>query len=134
MGHARKPGASSLPRTAHAIGVDLVAGPLSWRLLRDDMRIAHVQALLDDLVAQFRDETGLTGLATAVMIDGQFAGAAVSGERRRGSGIPVTVDDRWHVGSITKSMTATLLAVLEYDGQLSLDDTLPTLLPNIALV
>ncbi|MDE2665566.1 MAG: serine hydrolase [Acidobacteriota bacterium] len=97
------------------------------------MRIAHVQALLVDLVARFRDETGLTGLATAVMIDGQFAGAAVSGERRRGSGIPVTVDDRWHVGSITKSMTATLLAVLEDDGQLSLDDTLPALLPDIAL-
>ena len=78
-----------------------------------------MQALLDDRVAQFRDEAGLTGLATAVVINGQSAGVAVSGERRRGSGIPVTVDDRWHVGSITKSMTATLLAVLEDDGQLS---------------
>ena len=133
MGHARKPGDSSLPRTAHAIGADLVAGPLSWRLLLDDVRIEHVQAFLEDRVAQFRDETGLTGLATAVMIDGQSAAAAVSGERRRGSGIPATVDDRWHVGSITKSMTATLLAVLEDDGQLSLHDTLPALLPDVAI-
>ena len=42
-------------------------------------------------------------------------------------------DDRWHVGSITKSMTATLLAVLEDDGRLSLDDRLPALLPDIEM-
>ena len=47
-----------------------------------------------------------------------------------GSGIPVTVDDRWHVGSVTKSMTATLLAVLEDDGLLSADDTVAALLPE----
>ena len=84
-------------------------------------------------MAQLREETGLTGVAAAVVADGQSAGAAASGERRRGSGIPVTVDDRWHVGSITKSMTATLIAVLQDDGRLSLNDTLPALLPDIAM-
>jgi CubicO group peptidase (beta-lactamase class C family) len=68
-----------------------------------------------------------------VIVDGELAGAAVSGERRRDSGISVTVDDRWHVGSITKSMTATLLAVLEDDGLLSADDTLPALLPDVEM-
>lgn len=92
-----------------------------------------MQAFLENRVAQFRDETGFTGLAAAIIIDGQSAGAAASGERRRGSGIPVTVEDRWHVGSITKSMTATLLAVLEDDGQLSLHDTLPALLPDVEM-
>ena len=92
-----------------------------------------MQAFLEDRVAQFRDETGLTGVAAAVMIDGQSVGAVASGVRRRGSGIPVTVDDRWHVGSITKSMTATLLAVLEDDGHLSLRDTLPALLPDVEM-
>ena len=62
-----------------------------------------------------------------------LAGAAASGERRRGSGIRVTVDDRWHVGSITKPMTATLLAVLEEDGRLSRADTLRALLPDIRM-
>ena len=92
-----------------------------------------MQALLEASVAKLLHETGLTGVAAAVMTDGQSAGAAASGERRRGSGIPVTVDDRWHVGSITKSMTATLLAVLEDDGQLSLHDTLPALLPDVEM-
>ncbi len=77
------------------------------------------QARLEARVGRLRDETGLTGVAVALVTDGQLAGVAASGERRRGSGIPVTVDDRWHVGSITKSMTATLLAVLEDDGLLS---------------
>ena len=91
------------------------------------------QALLEVRVARLQAETGLTGVAAAVMTDGQSAGVAASGERRRGSGIPVTADDRWHVGSITKSMTATLLAVLEGDGRVSPHDTLPALLPDVAM-
>ena len=91
------------------------------------------QADLAARVTQLRDDTGLTAVAAAVIIDGQLAGAAVSGERRRDGGILVTVDDRWHVGSITKSMTATLLAVLEDDGLLYADDTLPALLPDIEM-
>ena len=51
-------------------------------------------------VARLQDDTGLTGVVAAVMTNGRLVGAAASGERRRGSGIPVTVDDRWHVGSI----------------------------------
>ena len=91
------------------------------------------QALLEARVARLQAETGLTGVAAAVMTDGQSAAVAASGERRRGSGIPVAADDRWHVGSITKSMTATLLAVLEDDGRVSPHDTLPALLPDVAM-
>ena len=94
---------------------------------------ADLQSRLEVRVARLRDETGLTGVAVAVMTDGRLAAAAASGERRRGSGIRVTVDDRWHVGSITKPMTATLLAVLEEDGRLSRADTLRALLPDIRM-
>ena len=84
-------------------------------------------------MAGLRDETDLTAVAVAATIDGDLAGAAVSGERRRDSGISVTVDDRWHMGSITKSMTATLLAVLEDDGLLSAADALTVLLPDVEM-
>ncbi len=93
----------------------------------------ELQRDLQNRVSRLRSDTGLTAVAVAVMVDGQLAGAAVSGERRRDSGISVTVDDRWHIGSITKSMTATLLAVLEDDGLLTRDETLPALLPEIAM-
>ena len=91
------------------------------------------QDLLETRVAELRDDAGLTAVAVAVAIDGDLAAAAVSGERRRDSGIPVTVGDRWHVGSITKSMTATLLAVLEEGGLLSADDALTALLPDVEM-
>ena len=91
------------------------------------------QARLEACVARLQAATGLTGAAAAVITDGRLAGAAARGERRRGSGIPVTVDDRWHVGSITKSMTATLLAVLEDEGRFSLHDRLSALLPGVAM-
>ena len=91
------------------------------------------QSSLEARVARLRGEIRLTAVTVAVVTGGHLAGVAASGERRRGSGIPVTVDDRWHVGSITKSMTATLLAVLEDDGLLSLDDPLPALLPDIRM-
>ena len=88
---------------------------------------------LENQVARLRDDTGLTAVAAAVMIGGQLAGAAASGERRRDSGVTVTVHDRWHLGSVTKSMTATLLAVLENEGRLTFDGTLPELLPGIEM-
>ena len=88
------------------------------------------QGYLEAHLARLQYDTGLTGVAAAVMTDGRLVATAASGERRRGSGIPVTVDDRWHVGSVTKSMTATLLAVLEDDGLLSADDTVAALLPE----
>ena len=91
------------------------------------------QDLLETRVAELRDDTGLTAVAVAVTVDGDLAAAAVGGERRRDSGIPVTVGDRWHLGSITKSMTATLLAVLEEDGLLSADDALTVLLPDVEM-
>ena len=91
------------------------------------------QDFLETRVAELRDDTGLTAVAVAVTVGGDLAAAAVSGERRRDSGIAVTVDDRWHVGSITKSMTATLLAVLEEDGLLSADDALTALLPDVEM-
>ena len=95
--------------------------------------VVDLQEVLETRVTRLRNDTGLTAVAAAVMIDGQLAGAAVAGDRRRDSGISVTVDDRWHLGSITKSMTATLLAVLEDDGRLTLDETLPGLLPDIEM-
>ena len=98
-----------------------------------DWSAGDLQTVLDSSMGQLRTDTGLTGVAAAVMTDGRFEGVTVSGERRRGTGIEVTVDDRWHVGSIAKSMTATLIAVLDHEEQLSVDAVLPELLPEIEM-
>jgi len=43
------------------------------------------------------------------------------GERKHGSGIAVTPNDLWHIGSCTKAMTATMIARLVEQGYLEWD-------------
>ena len=105
----------------------------SSEAVRVDWSAGDFQTVLETSLRQLRSDTGLTGVAAAVMTAGRFRGVAVDGERRRGSGIPVTVNDRWHAGSIAKSMTATLIAVMEHEGKLSIDMALPELMPEIEM-
>ena len=98
-----------------------------------DWSAGDFQTVLESSMRQLRSDAGLTGVAAAVMTDGRFKGVTVDGERRRSTGIPVTVNDRWHVGSIAKSMTATLIAVLEHEGKLSIDNAMLELLPDIEM-
>ncbi len=78
---------------------------------------------LASLVTDLRTEKKLVGLAAMVMVDGQVVASAADGERKIDSGVPIEVGDRWHVGSITKSITATMIARLVEAGQLKWTDT-----------
>jgi len=72
---------------------------------------------LAELIPSLREEKGLVGLAAMVMIDGEGVASEVDGERKSGSGVPLTIDDQWHLGSITKSITATMIARLVEAGE-----------------
>lgn len=63
--------------------------------------------------------------------DGVLEIAAV-GTRHRDTTVPVTVDDQWHLGSCTKAMTATLVAMAVEEGRLSWTTTLAQALPALA--
>ena len=52
---------------------------------------------------------------------GQVVERAVAGVRSVDNSIRVTVDDEWHVSSLTKSMTATVAAMLVEDGLITWD-------------
>ncbi|QEG37691.1 serine hydrolase domain-containing protein [Bythopirellula goksoeyrii] len=78
---------------------------------------------LAELITDLRNEKNLVGLAAMVVVDGQVVASAVDGERKLGSGVPLTIDDRWHLGSITKSITATMIARLVESGKLNWSDT-----------
>ena len=69
-------------------------------------------ASLADLVTVLRKEHKLVGLAAMVMVDGKVMSSAAEGERKKGSGVPLELSDRWHLGSITKSITATMIGRL----------------------
>src|SRR5262249_44999102 len=48
----------------------------------------------------------------------------VAGVRKAGDATAVTIDDRWHIGSCTKSMTATMIGTLVEEGKLTWGTTL----------
>lgn len=58
----------------------------------------------------------------------QFVGAV--GYRKRGTDVPVALDDYWHLGSDTKAMTATLMARLVERGDLQWDTRMADVFPE----
>lgn len=60
-------------------------------------------------------------LAAAVVREDRVIAAGVTGERKAGSGVAVTWNDRFHIGSCTKSMTGLLAAELAREGKITLD-------------
>jgi CubicO group peptidase (beta-lactamase class C family) len=85
---------------------------------------------LAKLVTEQRKEKNLVGLAAMVMIDGQVEAVAAQGERKIDSAVPLDVDDRWHLGGIAKSITATMIARLIEAGKMNWDDTVGEIFPD----
>jgi CubicO group peptidase (beta-lactamase class C family) len=78
---------------------------------------------LDEYLETVRAQYGLPALAAAVVLNGEIVASAAVGTRVAGRDIPVTLDDRFHIGSNTKSMTATLAGMMVEEGLLSWDST-----------
>jgi len=90
--------------------------------------VRNLNADLDPIRAKF----DVPALAAAVVTRrGLFASGAV-GVRKYGSNIPVTVNDQFHLGSDTKAMTATVLAIFVDEDKLRWDTTLAEALPDLA--
>ncbi len=79
-----------------------------------------------------RDRHAIPAIAGVVLRGSRVTAQGVVGVRRRGSPEPATLSDRWHLGSCTKSMTATLCALLVEDGTLAWDRTLVEGFPGLA--
>jgi CubicO group peptidase (beta-lactamase class C family) len=74
----------------------------------------------------------LPGVAVLVRQNGVNVASFASGVRANGHPEPVTMDDRWHIGSDTKSFTSTLIMILAEKGVLRIDETLAEALPALA--
>jgi CubicO group peptidase (beta-lactamase class C family) len=89
-------------------GGPIDAGPPTW----DD---------LSDRAETIRAEHGLIALGGAVVDSNGALAIGVAGRRRVESDERVELDDRWHLGSDTKAMTATLAAMFVEDGAIAWD-------------
>ncbi|HML28123.1 MAG TPA: serine hydrolase domain-containing protein [Hyphomicrobium sp.] len=102
----------------------------------------HAEASLDALLEPVRVKYALPALAAAVVKDGKLAAVGSVGVRVAGMNNPVTADDRFHLGSDTKAMTATLAAMMVEEGKLRWNSTvgevlgadLPNLKPKFAAI
>jgi len=86
------------------------AFPALARVRRDD---AALEAALDAVFA----ETSPPALAAGVVTRDGLGWADVRGVRRAGQAAPATLDDRWHLGSNTKAMTAAVFGRLVEQGR-----------------
>jgi len=73
----------------------------------------------------------LPALAVAVMNDGRICDRVAVGIRKLGDPTPVTTNDMFHIGSATKSMTATLTAMLIEEGKLRWNTTIADVFPEL---
>ena len=75
--------------------------------------------------------TKVPAIAAAVVVDGQIAAFGATGLRSSEDDVAVTPQDVWHVGSCTKSMTASVAAMLVEDAVLRWDSTVGEIFPEL---
>ena len=97
--------------------------------------IAPFIPALQGLIAEAMDAWKIPGFAVAVVQDGEMALLNAYGLRDVEAGLKVTTDTQFQIASVTKSFTATGLAVLADEGRMDWKKpvsythlTLPTIL------
>lgn len=78
---------------------------------------------LADLLKEILRDTDVPAMAGAVVIKDDIVAAGASGLRKAGDPAEVTLEDKFHIGSNTKAMTATLAAILVRKGLINWDTT-----------
>jgi CubicO group peptidase (beta-lactamase class C family) len=92
---------------------------------------AGAPVALDGVLQPYLSRYGLPAIAAAVAVDGRVLAAGAVGTRRVGTSTAVTLDDRFHLGSDTKAMTALLAAQLVEEGRLRWGSILGEIFPEL---
>lgn len=87
---------------------------------------------VDALLAPLVKEHDVPALGVALIdVEKGLVAVGVSGVRERGKEVAVEVDDRWHLGSCTKAMTATLAARLVQARKIEWSTTVEQAFPEL---
>lgn len=87
---------------------------------------------LDATLETIRKKQKPPALVAAVVKSGKTIAIGASGTRASGSKERVNINDQFHLGSCTKSMTATLCAMLVEEGKLKWDSTVSSVFPKLS--
>ncbi len=110
---------------------------LAFTLIGSDCALGQSQPRsgvrdLSQLLERERKKQGLPAVAAVVIQKNRIVAQGVAGLRKTGDKARAELDDRWHLGSCTKTMTATMIAVLVERGVLTWDTTIGKALPDLA--
>lgn len=87
---------------------------------------ADLSTQLAEIVARH----DVPGMTAAVIKGERIVALGAAGVRKRGGREKVSVSDKFHIGSCTKAMTATLCAMLVEEGKLKWDSTIASVFPD----
>ena len=103
-------------------------GTLPLVFQRGEASAGATEALTQARLEALRAGVNTPAMAAAASKAGGRSLALATGLRAIGHEQHVTTSDKWHLGSITKSMTSTLVARLAQAGRISWDDTVGSVL------
>lgn len=87
---------------------------------------------IDELLEPIHAKRKLPGMVAAIVEGDDVIAIGAAGLRKLGSPEAITIDDKLHLGSCTKAMTATMLARLVERKQLAWDSTVAQVFPDLA--
>lgn len=85
-----------------------------------------------DSLRKISEQHHMPAIAAAIMDEGKLVAVGVAGRRSADRAEAVTVEDKWHLGSCTKSMTASLAAMLVEDGNIRWNTSIAEIFPDEA--
>jgi CubicO group peptidase (beta-lactamase class C family) len=88
-------------------------------------------AWLREKLEKIRAAHHLPALAASAVVDGKIVAASAVGVRRWASPERVTRDDAFHLGSVAKPMTATMIARLVEEKKIRWDTTIAAMFPEL---
>ncbi len=86
---------------------------------------------LDQMLSPYLKEFGLPAVAAAVFQNGSIVASGAVGTRRAGVQIPVTINDRFHIGSDSKAFTSLLAGQFVQEGKLRWHSTPADVFPEL---
>jgi CubicO group peptidase (beta-lactamase class C family) len=87
---------------------------------------------LNERLELMRAALGVPAVAAAVVHGDKIVAIGAAGLRKASSAQPVTLSDKWHIGSCTKSMTAALAGTLVDEGRMRWEMTVEEMFPHLS--
>lgn len=88
---------------------------------------------LSPLLAPIIKTHDIPGMAAAIVVGNHIVAHGVAGVRKADHPEKITLADKFHLGSCTKSMTATMIATLVEEGTLKWDTTIGDVFPEVTM-